>query len=156
MSNPEDDREARRARILAMTPEARADLATLMRRSLDKIPAQITKLQEEQKQLTDWLAEFAPDLAPVQHVSRRLERVRTDDGCYRVLGHGVGTGSITYDPMVENLDISWLPANHPAAGRSAAGIAAGIFDLNGEDALYEHLETLFQQLSNQSGRDCRG
>lgn len=86
----------------------------------------------------------------------RLERVRTDDGCYRVLGQGVGAGSITYDPMVENLDISWLPVNHPAAGRSAAGITAGVLDLNGEDALYEHLETLFQQLSNQVGRDSRG
>lgn len=59
MPDRQDDREARRALILAMTPEARADLAAIMRRDLDKIPGQIARLEERQQQILEWLAEFA-------------------------------------------------------------------------------------------------
>lgn len=53
--------ESRRARILAMSPDARAALAEVMRQQRDKAAAEIARLQAEQQQITKWLAEFAPD-----------------------------------------------------------------------------------------------
>lgn len=60
MSTPKDDR---RARILALTPEDRAQLAEFMARQRDKIPAQIADLQAAMRDHNAWLAEFAPELA---------------------------------------------------------------------------------------------
>jgi hypothetical protein len=44
-----------------MTPEDRAALADIIRRSRDKIPAEIAKLQDEQQAATAWLEEFDAD-----------------------------------------------------------------------------------------------
>lgn len=46
------------ARIHAMDPESRADLATFMRQQRDAILEKITKLQAEAQDLTAWLEEF--------------------------------------------------------------------------------------------------
>lgn len=44
-----------------MKPEDRAALADIIRRSRDKIPAEIAKLRDEEVELTAWLEEFAPE-----------------------------------------------------------------------------------------------
>lgn len=72
------DADERRARILALHAEDRARLAGLIRKQLDRIPAEMAKLREDQEALTAWLAEFAPELLydrdrPVGHVH--------SDGC---------------------------------------------------------------------------
>lgn len=53
--------DERRAQIWAMQPEDRAALADIIRRSRDKIPAQIAKLRDEEVELTAWLEEFDQD-----------------------------------------------------------------------------------------------
>lgn len=78
----------------------------------------------------------------------RLERIRTTEGFYRVLrARDAGAGALTYDPLAENLDADWLDARDFRVGTSAAWIAAGILDQHGEDALWQHLETLAHQLT---------
>jgi hypothetical protein len=78
----------------------------------------------------------------------RLERVRTPEGFYRVLrARSDGAGALTYDPLAENLDADWLDARDFRVGTSAAWIAAGILDQHGEEALWQHLETLAHQLT---------
>ena len=54
--------DKRRAEILAMAPEDRAVLADLLRRQRAKIPEQIARLEEDQREIDAWLAEFAPDV----------------------------------------------------------------------------------------------
>jgi hypothetical protein len=44
-----------------MKPEDRSALADIIRRGRDKIPAEIEKLRQEERELTAWLDEFAPD-----------------------------------------------------------------------------------------------
>ncbi len=56
--------DARRARILAMNPAVRADLAALIRQRLDQTAERITRLREDEAALTEWLAEFAPEMLP--------------------------------------------------------------------------------------------
>lgn len=53
--------DERRAQIWAMQPEDRAALADIIRRSRDKIPAEIAKLRDEEVELTAWLEEFDQD-----------------------------------------------------------------------------------------------
>ena len=53
--------EDRRARILAMKLEDRNMLAAIMRRELEKIPEEITRLEQQAQDLTAWLAAFAPE-----------------------------------------------------------------------------------------------
>lgn len=63
MSAVEPVSDERRRQILAMRPEDRAALASLIRRERNKIPGEIARLQDEQQRLNQWLAEFAPELA---------------------------------------------------------------------------------------------
>lgn len=56
--------QAHRERILALHPDDRAGLARLMRKQLDRIPTRIARLHEDEKALTEWLTEFAPELLP--------------------------------------------------------------------------------------------
>jgi hypothetical protein len=119
----------------------------------DVLADHLAKVQAERAQLQ---AEVDQLKATQKSAAPRLERIRTDDNRYRVLREGVGAGSLTYDPYVEVLDASWLSARDPRVGVSAAGIAAGILDQHGEEALWEHLELLAHQLSDQEAVGARG
>jgi hypothetical protein len=128
----------------------------------DTLAERVAKLQTQCASLRNQVERHAAELEQARTQpagaapSSVLERVRTDDGCYRVLREGVGAGSLTYDPVVEVLDASWLSSRDPRVGGSAAEIAAGILDQHGETALWEHLETLAQQLSEQQEMGARG
>lgn len=76
-SKMESVSDERRRQILAMRPEDRGALASLIRRERDKIPGEIARLQDEQERLTQWLAEFAPELADQPGTPRTVSTAAT-------------------------------------------------------------------------------
>lgn len=76
-----------------------------------------------------------------------LERVKTSDGCYRMLRFGAGAGALTFDPHTETIDADWLPLG---VGRSWAATAADILHRHGEDHLWQYLENLCHQMSEDT------
>ncbi len=64
MADLQDDRAARRARILAMKPEDRALLAEIMLKRHEQTVRDIAQLRARQADTAEWLAEFAPATVP--------------------------------------------------------------------------------------------
>jgi hypothetical protein len=95
---------------------------------------------------------LAPECIESGSTRPALMRVMTDDRCYRVFEpRGIGTGALTYYPYREVLEADWLPPQHRGHGISAAQICAGILDLHGDDALWQHLEQTYWQLKTTTG-----
>lgn len=87
-----------------------------------------------------------------------LERVRVEDGSYRVFErHGVGTGSVTYDPA--NGDYGYLEVDGPLSQEFTADkeerLCHDLLEMRGDDALFERLEYVYQRQRERAATATR-
>jgi len=67
MTSESPERETHRRRIHDLDPERRKELAALIRASLLKIPGEVEQLRRNERDLVEWLTEFAPEMLPEQY-----------------------------------------------------------------------------------------
>lgn len=112
----------------------------------------------EEWELRDACAELAGPLGPDRGPSRSLrssedrlilERVRTDDGGYRVFEpRGVGTGFLTYDPVIGDTGtVTFDRVNRPEFdAEHEAAICGRMLERGGDAAVFGRLEHLYLRL----------
>lgn len=88
-----------------------------------------------------------------------LERVRTDDGAYRIFEpNGVGTGSVTYDPL--NGEHGYFEVSgslsQDFSDDAEERLLHDVLELRGDEGVFERLEYLYQRQAERASRPNPG
>ncbi|MEV4705047.1 DUF7701 domain-containing protein [Actinoplanes sp. NPDC049316] len=141
--------DAPRHRSLIPFEELTVEVQELDRKYMDAIRTAAVA-EHERRQSRSATSRPAATAAPLI-----LERVRTDDGAYRVFEpKGVGTGSVTYDPVIGEhgyLEVS-APLSQDFNEDAEERLLRTVLQLRGDDGVFERLEYVYQRQAERAFR----
>ncbi len=109
MAESQESINARRQRILAMKPDDRALLAEIMLKRHEQTARDIAQLQARQADTSEWLKEFAPELAPLAEVygdaGQDPEKLAADNDRLRRLLTEAESARVEAEDRVQELHI---------------------------------------------------